>query len=252
VRLPLAVTLVLLAGSASAAERHPVLGVVLEVDRAAGRFVVSHQDIPGFMDAMVMPFAVRDPKQLDGIAAGTIVDFTLVVEKDAAVAEDVRVHRFISGDTQPMNAERLKLIDRLVGKGPAIEPLQAGQPVADFTLVDQDARPLTFSQLRGKVVALSFMYTKCRLATYCFRLSNNLGVLKKRFGDRLGREVVLLTVSFDPQNDTPEVLAQYARQWKADSRGWRFLTGPEAEVRKVCHQFGMNFWPEMGMLTHSR
>jgi protein SCO1/2 len=248
----LAVTAAVLAGrAAAAADRYPVLGVVLEVDRAAGRFVVSHQDIPGFMDAMVMPFVVRDPKQLDGIAAGTMVDFTLVVEKDDAVADDVRVHHFVSGETQPMNAQRLKLIDTLVGTGPVVKALETGQPVPDFTLVDQDNRPLTFSQLGGKVVALSFMYTKCRLATYCFRLSNNLGVLKKRFGDRLGRDVVLLTITFDPLHDTPEVLTQYARNWKADSRGWRFLTGPEADVRRVCHLFGMNFWPEMGMLTHT-
>jgi protein SCO1/2 len=241
----------LLACGTGAAERYPVLGVVLSVDRAAGRFVVSHQDIPGFMDAMTMPFAVRDSKQLEGIAAGTMVDFTLVVDKDDAVAEDVRVHYFVSGETQPMNADRLKLIDRLVGTGPAVKALDVGQPVPDFTLVDQDKKTVRFSKLGGKVVALSFMYTKCRLANYCFRLSNNLGVLKKRFDDRLDRDLVLLTVTFDPLNDTPEVLAKYARNWKADGPGWRFLTGPEAEVRRVCHLFGMNFWPEMGMLTHT-
>jgi protein SCO1 len=251
VRHALLLSLLLLARGVAAAERHPVLGIVLEVDRPHGRFVVSHQDIPGFMDAMVMPFPVRDAKQLDGIAAGAMVDFTLIVDKDSVVADEVRVHHFVSGETQPMNAARLKLVETLTRTGPAQKPLVAGQAVPDFTLVDQDKRSVTFSQLGGKVVALSFMYTKCRLANYCFRLSNNLGLLKKRFADRLGRDLVLLTITFDPVNDKPEVLAEYARNWKADGVGWRFLTGPEADVQRVCHQFGVNFWPDMGMLTHT-
>ena len=250
-RPALLLSLLLLSHGAAAAERHPVLGVVLEVDRAHGRFVVSHQDIPGFMDAMVMPFTVRDPRQLEGIAAGAMVDFTLVVDEDSVVADEVRLHHFVSGETQPMNAARLKLVETLTRTGPAVKPLDAGQAVPDFTLVDQDKRSVTFSQFGGKVVALSFMYTKCRLANYCFRLSNNLGLLKKRFAEQLGRDLVLLTVTFDPLNDKPKVLAEYARNWKADGVGWRFLTGPEADVQRVCHQFGMNFWPDMGMLTHT-
>ena len=246
-----AALLLALARTAVAAERYPVLGVVLEVDRAAGRFVVSHQDIPGFMDAMTMPFTVHDPKQLDDIEAGAMVDFTLVVDGRAVAAHDVRLHHFVSGETQPTNAQRLKLLETLTGTGPSVKALEVGQGVPDFTLVDQEARPVAFSQLRGQVVALSFMYTKCRLATYCFRLSNNLGVLKKRFAGRLGRDLTLVTITFDPTHDTPEVLAAYARNWKAESPGWRFLTGPEPDVRRVCHQFGMNFWPDMGMITHT-
>jgi protein SCO1/2 len=82
-------------------------------------------------------------------------------------------------------------------------------------------------------------------------LSNNLGRLQKRFADRMGRDLVLLSVTMDPVHDTPEVLAKYGTTWKADARSWHFLTGPEPEVRKVCRRFGVNFWPDEGSLTHS-
>jgi protein SCO1/2 len=107
------------------------------------------------------------------------------------------------------------------------------------------------SQLAGKVLVSSFIYTSCPLPNYCFRLSNNLGRLQKRFADRMGRDLVLLSVSIDPVHDTPEVLAKYAATWKADAKSWHFLTGPEPEVRSVCRRFGVNFWPDEGALTHS-
>jgi protein SCO1/2 len=100
-------------------------------------------------------------------------------------------------------------------------------------------------------VAVAFVYTRCPLPNYCFRLSNNLGRLQKRFADRMGRDLVLLSLTIDPVHDTPEVLAKYAATWNADPNSWHFLTGPEAEVKAVCRKFGVNFWPDEGALTHS-
>ncbi len=85
---------------------------------------------------------------------------------------------------------------------------------------------MALSELRGKVVAINFIYTSCALPNFCLRIANNFGVLQKRFRAQLGRDLVLLTVTFDPVHDTPEVLAQYASQWNADPATWHFLTGP--------------------------
>ena len=96
----------------------------------------------------------------------------------------------------------------------------------DFRLIDQKSRPVALSDLRGKVVAINFIYTSCPLPNFCLRIANNFGVLQKRFKAQLGRDLVLLTVTFDPVHDTPAVLARYASQWDADPATWHFLTGP--------------------------
>jgi len=82
-------------------------------------------------------------------------------------------------------------------------------------------------------------------------VSNNFGVLQKRFAKELGKDVVLLTITFDPQRDTPEALAAYASQWKPDPKTWHFLTGPVDDVRKVCALFGVEFYPDEGLMNHS-
>ena len=129
--------------------------------------------------------------------------------------------------------------------------LSVGQPVPDFVLTDQSNRLVHFSQFAGRVVALNFIYTRCVLPEYCFRSSNNFGILQKRFAGRLGRDLVLLSVTFDPVHDRPEVLQGYARTWKSDSEKWHFLTGPAADVQRVCNFFGVNFVPDEGLYIHS-
>ena len=230
---------------ATAANRYPVTGIVLKVDRQHRSFVASCAAIPGYMEAMSMPYSVPDERELDKLKPGAYVDFTLVVEKDRSHAEGIRVHRFESSELEPLRARRLQLLE------PPHAVVQPGQSVPDFTLTDQTGQRVALSQFAGKVVALTFIYTSCPLPDYCFRLSNNFGQLNKRFAGRLGRDVILLSVTFDPVHDQPKVLAQYAATWKADPKSWHFLTGSLDEVKAVSRQFGLNFWQEEGFLTHS-
>jgi protein SCO1/2 len=205
------------------------------------------------MDAMVMDFPVRHANDLDGLQPGTLIDFTLVVEKGSAYAAAIRIHQFQSTDPEPMAARQLNLLEGLVGAGSeARKKLEIGQQIPDFSLIDQRGQSVSLSSFTGKVVGITFMYTHCPLPNYCFRLSNNFGMVRKRFPDRLGRDLILLNITFDPVNDQPEVLAEYARNWNATGvPGWYFLTGPVLEVQKVCHEFGMNFWQDEGLITHA-
>ncbi len=227
-------------------------GLVLEVDKAHQTITVSHGSIPGFMDAMVMPFHVKEPKAFDQVHPAMMIDFKLVVTKTSSYISDIRERKFESIEADPDQARRLKALDAaLQAKAGAAPPIQPGQVVPDFSLTDQDRHPRSLSQFDGKVVAITFIYTRCPLPDYCFRLTNNFGRLQKRFKQRIGRDLILLSITFDPNHDTPEVLAKYAGVWKADTKGWSFLTGPLADVRQVCGMFGMNFWPDEGVLTHS-
>jgi protein SCO1 len=241
--------LVLPSASIHAQQRYPASGLVLSVDRSHQTMVVSCQEIPGLMDAMVMSFAVPDAKSLDSLSRGAIIEFTLIVNKDASHAENVRVRRYDSAEREPSKARRLQSFDEAL-RGP-LHQLAVGQAVPDFTLTDQQKRAIHFRQFAGKVVALNFVYTRCALPEYCFRSSNNFGVLQKRFQDRLGKDLILLTVTFDPVRDQPEVLRNYAKTWKADPENWRFLTGPAPDVQRVCDWFGVNFVPDEGLFVHS-
>ncbi len=236
---------------ASPAKSYAVRGVVLKVNKSAKSMFVSCDAIPGFMEAMAMSYTVRDAKELDGVVPGSMIDFTLVVDSDTSYAENVRIHGFESLEQDPLAARRLKLLDQMSAPENAPKPLVLGQHVPDFTLTDQTGQPVTLSQFAGKVVVVTFMYTRCALPNYCFRLSNNLGRLQKRFYDQLGRDVILLSISFDPVHDQPQQLNEYGKIWHADPKGWHLLTGPVPEIQAVCREFGMNFYPDEGLMIHS-
>jgi protein SCO1 len=228
-----------------------VTGLILRIDRPHRTFVVSCSAIPGYMEAMVMPIPVREEKMLDGLERSKVVDFTLVVDEDDSYAENIRIHNYESLETEPLEVRRLQLLNNVEKTDLTASPLVLGQPVEDFTLIDQTGQSVTFSQFRGKVIALAFIYTSCPLPNYCFRLTNNFGRLQKRFADRMGRDLVLLSITFDPVHDRPDVLTKYAATWTADPNSWHFLTGSLPEVKTLCHKFGVNFWPDEGTLTHS-
>jgi protein SCO1/2 len=198
---------------------------------------------------MIMPFDVRDEKDLTGVVPGAVVEFTLVVGDKAAYATKIKVQRYQSVEQDPRTARRLAVMRQMSGF--ATKPLEIGARVPDFTLIDHTRQSVRFSSLAGKVVVANFIYTRCALPQFCLRVSNNFGVLQKRFAKELGKDVVLLTITFDPQRDTPEALAAYASQWKPDPKTWHFLTGPVTDVRKVCALFGVEYFPDEGLMNHS-
>jgi len=242
---------ILMAASGNAATRYPVTALILNIDKAHRTFTASSSEIPGYMKAMVMPFRVREAKTLDSLKPSMFVDFTLVVNQDNSWVENLHERAYQSVEQEPMLARRLQLLANLDKKNPLAPPIDIGTPVPDFTLMDQTRKRIRLAQLRSKVVGITFIYTSCPLPDYCFRLSNNFGRLAKRFSARMGRDLVLLSISFDPAHDTPDVLAKYAAIWKADPNSWHFLTGSLPEVKEVCHRFGLNFWPDEASLTHS-
>jgi protein SCO1/2 len=239
-----------LASLASAEQRYAVKGLILELDPAHNTMTVSAGAIPGFMEAMTMPYSVRDAKELEGLKPGTLIDFTLVVEKDTSYAEAIHVHSYQGLEPDPLTARRLKLLNQAVNPSSA-KPLTIGDAVPNFILTDQNRRRINSSKFAGKVVALNFVYTRCALPNFCYRSSNNFGILQKRFKDRMGRDLILLTVTFDPVHDQPEVLAKYAATWKADPRAWHFLTGSSTDIRRVCDLFGEAYFQDEGLMNHS-
>jgi protein SCO1 len=251
IRMALTVLVLLTGACATAGETHAISGMVLAVDVAHKSMTVSCNRVPGYMDAMTMPFDVRDAKALDRIKPGVTIDFTLVVNGDSSYAENIRVRPYENLEQEPLEARRLAIVSKLANPAAAVIVLNPQQSVPDFTLSDQARSRVVFSELKGKVVALSFAYVRCPNPAYCFRLTNHLAELQKRFAGDLGRDLVLLTIIIDPEHDQDDAINKYAGLFHADPRTWHFLTGPLPEVQRVSRMFGMEFWSDEGFLTHS-
>jgi len=247
--LPLLVTLLSLRGVAGQQE-FAVRGMVISVNRSALTFTASIDAIENYMRAMTMPFEVRSAGDLEGVTPGAIVEFTLLVNERSSYAQNVHVVRYESVEQDPFTASRLTLLNDIV-RGSAVKQATIGEQVADFTLTDQRRQRVRLSDFGGKLLAINFIYTSCPLPNFCLRLADNFNALQKRFRRELGRNLVLLTVTFDPAHDTPEVLAEYASQWSADTTKWHFLTGPPAEIERVCDLFGVKAYANEGLLDHS-
>src|SRR5215469_16175294 len=190
--------------SAFGQQKYSAKGLVLGVDTKGRVMTVSCESIPGYMDAMIMPIEVREAKELEALTRGAIVEFSLVADKERPYAESVRIRNFDSLELDPLSARRLRLLDGAMDQ--SLSPdhvLKVGQPAPDFSLTDQDRERVTRSQFAGKVVAISFVYTRCPFPNFCFRLTNNFARLQKRFADEMGRDLILLTISLDPVHDQP-------------------------------------------------
>ena len=134
----------LIAVSLAAATRYPVTGIVLKVDRPHRSFEASCAAIPGYMEAMAMPYSVLDDHELADLKPGAYVDFTLVVEKERSYAEGIHIHRYESSEREPLLARRLTLLE---APHATVKP---GDAVPDFTLTDQTGSRVTLSQWAGK------------------------------------------------------------------------------------------------------
>jgi protein SCO1/2 len=251
IRSVVCVLVVLFVGAPTMAadDRYTVTGLVMDVRPETRTFVASIDPIPGFMAAMVMPFNVRDAAELRGIVRGAQVQFTLVVSDSASWAERITVRRVENLEQDPLAARRLALIQEFTD-GRAAAVITAGGLVPDFQLIDHKERSVALSDFRGKVVAVNFMYTTCQLPDFCLRIVNHFGALQRRFSDELGRDLIFLTITFDPARDQPDVLDRYAAQWKPNHDTWRFLTGPVADVRRVLGFFGMAAFMNEGLMDH--
>ena len=243
--------LLIAASDAHAADKHPVQGIVVKADSAHGVIVVSCDAIPGFMDAMVMPFKVSGHPDLKNFAPGTGVRFDMVEKGKADYAENLQVIEVSNYESEPTEAGRLTFLAQTLDPAAQEKIVKIGQPVPDFALIDQAHQATHLAQFKGKVVALTFAYSRCPNPNYCFRLSNNLAQVARRFKASSGRDLILMTIVIDPAQDRDKALEKYADTWKANPAAWRFLTGPIDDVRNVAALFGMNFWKDEAFLTHS-
>jgi len=225
---------------AAAEKRYPVKGEIRSLDAPERQIVVAHDEIPGYMAAMTMPFRVHDEATFNMLGPGDVIEATLVVSGDSDHLVDVIV----------------KAKGNAASASPPAAGPKRGDLVPDAKLVDQDGRPLTMAALRGKAVALTFIFTRCPLPEFCPRLGQSFAAVEALLaGDVALRNATrLLSISFDPAFDKPEILKRWGKTYQPGAEAfthWQLATGPLEEVKKIATFFGLDFQEESGQFTHN-
>jgi protein SCO1/2 len=235
--------------AAPGGKQYPIRGSVVSVDQAGGAILLNHKAIPGVMEAMTMSYPVADPSALTELHAGDLISATLTMQQDAAGPKNLRLKDIV-----------------VVGEAnPNIKPTVqfhlpvSGEAVPDFKLLNQSGRRIDLKQYRGKVVVMTFIYTRCPLADYCPRMSHNFAQIDKALANNkdLYANTHLLSVSFDPTYDTPKVLKSYGAAYTGKYVNetfthWEFAAPQGAELPRMEQFFDVGVTPgESGTLQHS-
>jgi protein SCO1 len=227
-------------------------GVVKRVEKELEHVTVKHEAIPGFMDAMTMRFAYKDTNVLSTLRAGDHVEGTLRVGKSGGVVQAYE----LLGLKVTQAASASMAVDISKNKAPVREQprrLEIGDPVPDFTMTSQDGNAVKLSDLRANVLALTFIYTRCPLPDFCPLMDKKFSELAQRIGAFPGRarQIRLISVSFDPDHDTPELLRKHAQFRGATPPLWSFAVASHAELAKIGVALGLFYQPGDGEIAHN-
>ncbi len=212
----------------------------------SGEVELDAAEVPGFMAAMVMPYKLETPRELKQLHRGDRIRGTLNVGGSATTLAQIAV------------TDRSKEVKEL-GPEAAARSIPAGAPVPDFALTDQDGRVVQTSNFRGKLLLVTFVYTNCPLSDYCPRVSHNFADINEQLTKlpELYKRTHLLTVSFDPDRDTPAVLRSYGgaytgRYTQENFEHWTFAVPKKEDLEPVLAFFNVGAVPAPGgTLTHT-
>jgi protein SCO1/2 len=234
--------------------------VVRSVAVDSGSVLIRHEAVPGFMSAMTMPFKPADPAILPSLKPGDRVEGTLSVEmQDGAVADyrlvDLKVTEPGKSTAEPAKSAPL-VLDVSKGKVHLRQQphrLEVGEPVPDFAMTGQDGQSIRLSDLRGKVVVLTFIYTRCPMPDFCPYMDRRFSEVAQHLSSfpNRAKDIRLISVSFDPEHDTPAVLREHARIRGAAPPLWSYAVASHEELAKVAAPLGLLVEPSGPEIAHN-
>ena len=217
-------------------KRYPINGKVIAINKTDRTATIEHKDIVGYMPAMTMPFKIKNDADLEMMKPGDQVTGSLVVNDTSSWVEIAT----IAEGTAPLSPTA-----EILG-----EP-KPGDEVPDFGLTNQDGKRIHLAQYRGKALALTFVYTRCPQPDQCTLMSTNFAAVDKELQKEpdVYAKTHLLTISFDPDYDTPKVLRSYGashtgRYSDETFQHWEFATGTKDEVKGVAQFFGLRYFQD--------
>jgi protein SCO1 len=229
----------------SAAKRYSLKGKVISIDKNAATANIDNEPIPGFMDAMVMPYTVKPSSTLDQLQPGDSITADVVVQTD---------------DTYWL--ENVKVTSH--SKPPADKPTATvhipapGDEVPNFKLINQNGKPTSLHEYRGQTLLLTLIYTRCPFPDFCPRVSHEFSAIERQVRADPARygKTHLLSISFDPAHDTPKVLRAYGYSCAGSKdptlfAHWEFAAIPLTELPEFADYFALTYKEEGGLITHS-
>jgi len=233
--------------AAPSEQRYPLTGEIVEVQRATQTLVVTHDEIKGYMPGMTMEFkAARG--DLENAQPGQHIRAELVVRGTEFSLEKIWPADAVTERALTAAAQTLAQDTAMRGKSAYRE---IGETLPEFTLLDQAGRAVSPSRFRGKQVVLNFIFTRCPVATMCPASTLRMQKLQQAARAAGVTDLELVSVSLDPEFDTPGILKEYAAVRGIDLANFSFLTGPDAAVRQLLAQLGVIREFEGATLKHT-
>jgi protein SCO1 len=222
-------------------------GKVVQTNAATGKVTLNHDAIPGFMDAMTMPYKLKDPNILSELHPGDVLTADVLVSQDPN-ADVLLDHIVVVAQGKP------DYRPAVLYHVPA-----PGDKVPDFRLRNQDGRPIRLAQFKGKALLITFIYTRCPRPDFCPRVTWNFSQVNKQLAaiPAVYAKTHLLCVSFDPEHDTPERLRAYGAEYigrdaKDAFTHWDFAVPDEAVLKQMAQYFDVGISDAAdGSITHT-
>jgi protein SCO1/2 len=234
----------LLVSCGNSRKTYVLTGRVISKQPATQQLIIDNDDIPGFMGAMTMPYAVKDPDGFGRVQPADLIRAEVIVEQPNQIHLE---HLVVIG----------KSATRSTPEGPAPRVLMIGDKAPDVPLVNQDGKTLRFSQLKGKSVLLTFIYTRCPFPDYCPLLSRQFAAIQKELAKSPEdyKRTHLISVSLDPNYDKPPILRAYGLPYMDnDPKGfqhWDFVSTTPEDLQKLVGSFGLEYSDEDSQISHS-
>lgn len=213
-----------------------VRGVIKEIPETGNSIRIQHEEIPDYMPAMTMPFSVKSRDAFSDVATGDTVSFTLHVTETESWIDEIKTAKT---ESKPGEMPSISSFRRVRD----VQPLEIGDTLPNYPFTNQYEKDFELDDYRGQVLVLTFIYTRCPLPDFCPRMSMHFRsayeAIKK--DEEAPDNWQFLTITFDPEHDTPEVLRNYSKAYSYDPKKWTFATGKIIDIDAITEQFGLTF-----------
>lgn len=228
----------------SACQIYSVTGVVMSLRPRENEVVIKHQKIPGYMEAMTMPFSTHNANELAALVPGEEIRFKMIVTDEDAWIEQIK---------------KTGRVENILPQGAPIriarevEPLEVGDTLPEYHFVNELGQNVSLSQFKGNALVISFLFTRCPLPKFCPLTAKKLAKAQDQLVANLDGPTNwhFLAITIDPEFDTPERLKQFGELYGYQPDRWSFLTGELIDITAIAEQFGLFFWTEDGVVKHN-